>query len=614
MPPNNTSSCRWSITLTFILLSSLKLAYTPAFAQAYIGSPPAITRVKREKPEPPLIVEWHKTPEKSLDLFDGSLETRPKLVDDPFQTPPDAVPFTERQLCKNDPFSLGTLEPKVKPIMYFATTHVRKGGYKYFPRPDPSTFGDAFSASFGDSDTFHKDSDEDEENPITAPRASDKGKIVLQGYTRKEEKQRGFIPPIRKTLHDIWLIESDFQPTAKTPTTYQKLQLKRLYTRAAQLEPHEVLKTYYRFMADISTENLDGAWREIEIASRQSPGNVELFESFAEEFDYLGLPYDYGFLKEADASRVPNLVAVHREWVAGKEAFEKHQWQSARLHYNRLHQLIPKSVGFTKSIANEYKYYEEGKADARIWLTRLINIATDKETIANAKEAREWLIPQTKTPTKTPVAARKETSVAARKGEQTSAHWNAAKFPLKVYFAYQPLANGLMNKDDAAIRAASLEALKEWSLAAQGKIDFVEVRDEKSANIVCERKKRSELLKIPARLRWEDWVPPEHVAGATFPNQNDQNEITFARILFYKDRADKINIKNVAAHELGHALGMLQHSKSVKDIMYDSIRGPSRDKPTAADIAYIRSLYKDHPVSLTGEAKYLGLPAVCEKL
>ncbi|MDZ4833893.1 MAG: matrixin family metalloprotease [Candidatus Melainabacteria bacterium] len=617
----------------------------PLSVRAYVGSQPRIRRTARERPEPQLFVPWHRTPAKPnpLDDFDGAFKKFHSFEIDPFLPSPNAKPFTARQLCRDDPFAEATFE---KPngrnfarTVFPPTRPIGKERYKYYPIRPATFYGDSFSAC-GDSftsstQTYGSETDDDDadaeksEQPPSPNEVHDEPQILLTGHAIRrsneiiqsatedrhtksprasakptqpsvesshtsaktpqpsaesshasarppqpsasnQPNQNDTIQPLQKTLHDIWLIESKFQPTAAVPTTSQKQKLHRLYLQAARQDPHPVLKTYYRFMAEMSIENLENAWSEVEIGFNQSPGNTALAQAFAEEFSHFGLPLDVDFLGIEDVASIADARIVHREYVAGMAALTAHKWKTAKRHLTEVTRLLPTNFWLIESIANSYVHHGH-KMDAITVLDGFLRVTRDGDASKSAHLRRDCLKnPNSTLPPDRPPAP------------EITAQWNADRFPLKVYFEFTPLANSLMGRADAEMRSKGLDAMNDWMMASENRVTLVEVGDRKTADIVCRR--------VPAGIY-------THNAGQTAPTRSKEHELTFAAISFFKDSAtDHTNVKQLALHEFGHALGMLRHSSSIKDVMYSTLTSAAVTSPSAGDKDYLLSLYKNYPI------------------
>ena len=56
---------------------------------------------------------------------------------------------------------------------------------------------------------------------------------------------------------------------------------------------------------------------------------------------------------------------------------------------------------------------------------------------------------------------------------------------------------------------------------------------------------------------------------------------------------DELAFRSVALHEIGRALGISSHSKSMGDIMYPSTKSYSKGKINKRDVNTVKKLYED---------------------
>jgi len=584
-----------ALTLTVGLMQVAQPVWAQSFGDAFtsaaVGSQyprePVTKRVRRMKPEPLLnFSQWKKAPSR-LDTFDGSLGAIPD-GEDPFAYPPDELPLPEYGPVNGDPFSQTAFleQCPADGITLMGATHGTIGPQD----DDENRFCDRFYSSGilpgGD--------------PAIIKRKTLKASVSIRDSAPKVVAAS----PMRQTLHDIWDVECEFQPFGNLPTPHQMSELKRLYTKAATLESHPVMKTYYRFMAQMAVENLDGAWIEAERAAKQSPLNSDLFESFAEEFDYIGKHDDADFVRDVDLMNTVHPRLLRGRFLSAFHSLRASNWQRAWSELESIYTVAPEAAKFQNKVAQEYSLVCRD-AETCVWLTRYLKVAPDWMSFESAYDHRTSIELN---------AYVKELD----KEPKIVGHWNASRLPLKICFSSRE-SGGHSAAKDWDLQLAMQEALIDWMFVAPGKLDYVLVEDEKLADVVCTVEKRVDqytnylkpgaLKEIPVALHG----PP--AAAETYTTRVGE-EIRSARIVFYEDGFARTPsaLKELSLHESGHMLGLLHHSKDSSDIMYGIKMGPDKNELTRSDRSRLSALYKNHPLNAVAVEHFLGLRAICHRL
>lgn len=127
------------------------------------------------------------------------------------------------------------------------------------------------------------------------------------------------------------------------------------------------------------------------------------------------------------------------------------------------------------------------------------------------------------------------------------------------------------------------QAFSKWNAATNGKIAFSYVQEPKDAQIVVnfvkDASKSSNM---------------EHAAGVTY-HRSMGSKMVSARIEIANNAPNgaafrKDAVYRVMVHEIGHAIGMFDHSEDKMSIMY-AIKGSRYQDITPADIKFLAKLY-----------------------
>jgi tetratricopeptide (TPR) repeat protein len=126
------------------------------------------------------------------------------------------------------------------------------------------------------------------------------------------------------------------------------------------------------------------------------------------------------------------------------------------------------------------------------------------------------------------------------------------------------------------------DAFSEWERALNGQIRFEYTIDPGLTDIVVDWNQKSKGMQVGHQnIRWHNNTITN--ADIIIAMQNPQGRLL-----------SDAEIKYIALHEIGHALGIRGHSKNPDDIMYTSIQ-PQNTRLTDRDIATIRALYTRKP-------------------
>jgi tetratricopeptide (TPR) repeat protein len=155
-------------------------------------------------------------------------------------------------------------------------------------------------------------------------------------------------------------------------------------------------------------------------------------------------------------------------------------------------------------------------------------------------------------------------------------HFSTDKMPLKVFISDGRGVPGW----NSGLKQSVNYAMRAWQSASHGRVYFSQVYNEANADIV-----------VRWRKNFSDGilgVSPLQTVGDTIV-QSDVNLATY-----YPDRNAPIpfeDLKSIAVHELGHAIGLRGHSPNPDDIMFFS-KTRQANTLSARDINTIGMLYK----------------------
>lgn len=603
----------------FVLSTENALAQSEGDCFSSRGVEPISWRYPRFLKEPDLIVEWEKKPVPE-DPFDPELLVRDReLIPDPFPILKGDEKFTEEDDAFVEATKRKVLYPVVRapglvgaaPILQGWTNGTisckkgLKGKRRYGILIPPSKIKRRAKAVIDDYSEAPFSSSESLENTFSPGDSFTSGgyntgwQIVIPPPEPLPKIDYSRVQPLRKTIHDIWAIESSYMECAAAPTAAQKARLAMLYMRAAGQEDNQVMKAYYRCRSHLMAKNMIKAFAEIDLIYKLVPDNDTIFEDLASEFRYEDLVFEAKIIG-LYSKGLGSSPKIRMLTMRGLKALDRHDWISAWQNFEQVYLLNPHP-----ELAREIAFSYNDRArdmETCIWCSRCLPIADDWETFEKMWELRATI-------------EGRHYEEFLKKEPKITAHWPANKIPLKVYFPPEAEA-------DCDFYILMDNCLTNWMYVARGKLDWVKVNDESKADLIISR---------PPEIdnRYKDFkggnapptgIPRPPALGSTFPEYAGLT-MKKARIEMYDSMQamPEQRRKDIYLHEIGHALGMIEHSKETKDIMYPYGR-QSREflildnDLSFGDVQRLKAAYKDVPLNKAAFEKYTGMKALCQRL
>jgi hypothetical protein len=169
--------------------------------------------------------------------------------------------------------------------------------------------------------------------------------------------------------------------------------------------------------------------------------------------------------------------------------------------------------------------------------------------------------------------------------------WPTDAMPLKVFVATGKNVSHFRQ----SFRDDLLESFTEWANKSDHLISFTFVNDPKEANIECE------WIDDPNQF-------PSHSGiegGETVPYYNN-GKLSHAKVILLttsrtsSGKQPESAMRHVCLHEIGHSLGLLEHSDSPDDMMFYAFQGDDRTRPhlSTRDLRTLARLYAYHSIAL----------------
>ena len=181
--------------------------------------------------------------------------------------------------------------------------------------------------------------------------------------------------------------------------------------------------------------------------------------------------------------------------------------------------------------------------------------------------------------------------------------WANEKLPLKVYVKESTdLAGRPLNLYRKEYPSLIYSCLDTWSKASGGKLSFLPINDANAADmLIAFSQTPQDVTQVKGEIPVEQGITRFHLSKDDSPAPSPFRRILKAQVelLLVKPTTLKAltvdEMKQIALHELGHALGIRGHSDSASDIMYFNQSFRQLPALTKRDKATIARLYNDYP-------------------
>lgn len=180
--------------------------------------------------------------------------------------------------------------------------------------------------------------------------------------------------------------------------------------------------------------------------------------------------------------------------------------------------------------------------------------------------------------------------ISVLRAEATSVTWSSAvpySTRVEVLYDFRPTIFGQANLITPAEEAVAIQALQLWSQVSN--LTFVQSTTAPASRIIdigVSPLDSTGMLLGEGGYSYTVRGGTPHIAGGVA----DMNAyVAWSDSVNTSDPAGTVNFFSVAAHEIGHALG-LDHSANAQDIMYPYYTG-DKFTPSSTDIANIQALY-----------------------
>lgn len=293
---------------------------------------------------------------------------------------------------------------------------------------------------------------------------------------------------------------------------------------------------------------------------------------------------------------------LKKEFYRGAKALFQDRPDEAFTHFETIGTSERCTIELCERVTDCYRLARGNFLSSRyLWLTRLGKLSTSWRQCKDAFRERDQLSsPQ-------PVVPPKYYGV--------NVSWAASRMPLKVCFIGAD-KEGYDNRLIYQFR----QAIADWSTASGNKIDFIVVGKVDGADIVCEWEVPDSDAEREIQKRAKGRPESGNVRGTlgtTSVGTSDKFEThAHIRIIAHDSKAvsDK-HLRAIVLHETGHALGIRKHiEQDTHCAMFPSLDLNNFNvELSKRDIQVISELYKTHPVNAGAVAKFVGLPALCDR-
>jgi predicted Zn-dependent protease len=293
---------------------------------------------------------------------------------------------------------------------------------------------------------------------------------------------------------------------------------------------------------------------------------------------------------------------VRKHIYLGSAYCKEENWDGAWREFEQAYQLNKEDEEVANEIAVVYRAANRD-LERCIWLTRYLRVNTDWQRFELAFRERDKI-------------ERFYAEEKFRNEKGPNVPWDKEKLPLRVYFPDSKLPDF-----DNRLVDVFKEAMAEWIVATDGRVDFEITEDKSLANIFCywqepgEKYKQYEgLEKAPQGVPYLADIGNTNIYLLDGKLKRADIQI-LARANGDYECMDRELLHTVCLHEIGHALGIQIHLKNPRDIMFPYIcEEVTADELSGRDKDDLNSLYVKHPIIPHAVETYIGLQAECKKL
>lgn len=294
---------------------------------------------------------------------------------------------------------------------------------------------------------------------------------------------------------------------------------------------------------------------------------------------------------------------LKKDLLLGKASLYALHWDAAWAHLEKVYPRIANDDLVVKEIAQDYVLLGR-ELEACIWLGRHMRVTQVWQMFVDSEEQKQRIESECYA-----YAIHHEPPILAR--------WPVDKTALKVSLPPPEQLKGAPEFEEHF-----KNAFFQWMRVAGGRLQIEYVDDPASADIACyltkfgaDYQKLEGSSTLPSVLPSPPWLGVAR--SVTTPTSGPYQRIDHVKIEIAVDGVDYREELKLAlcSHEIGHALGLFNHSRDVNDIMYaflDTDMNATQKTLTCVDKLRLATLYNDYPVIPEAYEEYfLGLDAIC---
>jgi predicted Zn-dependent protease len=153
--------------------------------------------------------------------------------------------------------------------------------------------------------------------------------------------------------------------------------------------------------------------------------------------------------------------------------------------------------------------------------------------------------------------------------------------PVKIYFANTgSFTDGNRQYD---LKNTALEGFDQWKIATGGRVSYVVTMDSEEADIVVHFEQRSGSIQENSQLGLTTTIAVEATLVHADLNLHIYELMSVEEAL--------VGLRETAAHEFGHALGIKDHSDNPDDVMFPTHDSDNAKQLTDRDVNTLKTAY-----------------------